>query len=47
VKDPEELAHEFAVLIDGAIVAALITRDPKIAAVARRSAEAVLARETA
>ncbi len=42
---PERLAHEFAVIIDGAIVAALITRDPKIADVARRTAEAVMMRE--
>lgn len=45
VAEPEALAHEFAVIIDGAIVAALITRDPATAAVARRSAEAVLRRE--
>lgn len=47
IAEPEALAHEFAVIIDGAIVAALITRDPKIAGVARRSAEAVLARDMA
>ncbi len=47
VEEPDELAHEFAVIIDGAIVAALITRDPTIATVARRSAEAVLMRATA
>lgn len=45
IADPRELAHEFAVIIDGAIVAALITRDPHIARIARRSAEAVLSRD--
>lgn len=37
--DPEGLTHELALLIDGAIVAALITRDPGVADHARNAAE--------
>lgn len=40
--DPEGLTHELALLIDGAIVAALITRDPTVADHARNAAARVL-----
>jgi AcrR family transcriptional regulator len=40
--DPEGLTHELALLIDGAIVAALITRDPNVADHARNAAARVL-----
>lgn len=39
---PEKTAHELGLVIDGSIVAALITRDPSMAAVARKAAEAIL-----
>jgi AcrR family transcriptional regulator len=41
-QDPEGLTHELALLIDGAIVAALITRDPNVADHARNAASRVL-----
>lgn len=41
-KDPEGLTHELALLIDGAIVAALITRDPGVATHARNAAARIL-----
>lgn len=37
VRDPEALTHEIALLIDGAIVAAMITKDPGVAAVAQNA----------
>lgn len=37
-EDPESLTHELALLIDGAIVAALITRTPEVADHARNAA---------
>jgi AcrR family transcriptional regulator len=40
--DPEDLAHQIGLLIDGAIVAALITGDPKIARSARNAAVKIL-----
>ncbi|ADZ70568.1 TetR/AcrR family transcriptional regulator [Polymorphum gilvum] len=40
--DPEGLTHELGLLIDGAIVAALITRDPGVADHARNAAARVL-----
>lgn len=40
--DPEGLTHELALLIDGAIVAALLTRDPSVADHARNAAARVL-----
>ena len=42
--DPEGLTHELALLIDGAIVAALITRDPNVADHARNAAARVLSK---
>lgn len=36
VRDPEALTHEIALLIDGAIVAAMITKDPGVADVAQK-----------
>ncbi|MGE3642457.1 MAG: TetR/AcrR family transcriptional regulator [Beijerinckiaceae bacterium] len=42
VLSPEKTAHELGLVIDGSIVAALITRDPSVAGVARRAAEAIL-----
>lgn len=41
-KDPEGLTHELNLLIDGAIVAALITRDPDVADHARNAAARLL-----
>ncbi len=38
-EDPEGLAHELALLIDGAIVAALITKDPSVADHAKNAAK--------
>ena len=43
--DPETLTHELALLIDGAIVAALITRNPGTADFAQRAAETIVVRE--
>lgn len=40
--DPEGLTHELNLLIDGAIVAALITRDPNVADHARNAAARLL-----
>ncbi len=45
-EDAAGVAHQFAVIIDGAIVAALITRDPLIAHSARQAAQAVLERQS-
>jgi len=42
-EDAEGLTHELALLIDGAIVAALITRDPNIADHARNAAARLMA----
>ena len=42
MEDPENLTHEFGLLIDGAIVVALITRDPEIANHARSAAQRLL-----
>ncbi|MBC8049523.1 MAG: TetR/AcrR family transcriptional regulator [Chitinophagales bacterium] len=42
ISDPIGAAHQIAVIIDGAIVAALITRDPLIARAAKRAAKAVV-----
>ncbi|MCC2096528.1 MAG: TetR/AcrR family transcriptional regulator [Hyphomicrobiales bacterium] len=39
---PEQMAHQLAIVIDGSIVAALITRKPGMALVARGVAEAIL-----
>ncbi len=39
-------AHQIAVIIDGAIVAALITRDPLIARAAKQAAQAVLEKQS-
>jgi len=43
--DPDGLTHELALLIDGAIVATLITCDPKMADTARRAAERLVVAE--
>ncbi len=45
VQDAESVGHEFAVLIDGAIVASLITKDPQVAQTAKRTAQAIMSRE--
>lgn len=37
VADPERLTHEIALLMDGAIVAAMITKDPGVAGVAQNA----------
>lgn len=41
--DPEALAHQFGVIIDGAIVAAMVTRDPKVAVHAKAAARKLFA----
>lgn len=41
-RDPEDLLHELALLMDGAIVAALVTRDPGVAAHAARAAKLLI-----
>ena len=43
--DPERLTHEIALLIDGAIVAAMITRDPTIGRHAERAFDRLLETE--
>jgi AcrR family transcriptional regulator len=40
--DPEALAHQLGILMDGAIVAAMVTRDPQIADAAGIAASALL-----
>jgi AcrR family transcriptional regulator len=40
--DPGEMAHTIGLVIDGAIVAALVTRDPKVADTASRGCAAIL-----
>jgi len=46
-KNPKLLTHELALLIDGAIVTALITLDPSIADTAKNAAERIVASELA
>ena len=41
--DPHALAHQFGLLIDGAIVAAMVTRDPGVADTAALAAKPLLA----
>lgn len=43
--NPARLTHELALLMDGAIVTAMITKDSGVALVARRAAKAMIARE--
>ena len=45
--DPHTLAHQLGLLIDGAIVVAMITRDPKAATLAAGTAEQILLLMTA
>jgi AcrR family transcriptional regulator len=40
--DPPELAHQLGLVVDGAIVTALVTRDPGVGAVAERTIASVL-----
>lgn len=40
--DPARFAHQLAILIDGAIVAAMVTRDPGVASLAAAAAEHLL-----
>ena len=42
LRDPDETAHTIGLVIDGAIVAALVTRDPKVADTASRGCTAIL-----
>ena len=42
VRDPDRLTHEIALLIDGAIVAAMITKDPGVADVAQKALQTLL-----
>lgn len=42
-EDADALAHQIGLLIDGAIVAALVTGDPKIAQIARAAAAKIVA----
>ena len=46
-RDPDGAAHQLGVLIDGAIVAAMITRDENVALLAGETADLLLARMTA
>lgn len=41
--DPEALAHQLGLLMDGAIVAAMVTHDPKVADTAGKVAQSLLA----
>lgn len=41
--EPERFAHQLALLIDGAIVAAMVTRDPDVAVLAGATAERLFA----
>jgi AcrR family transcriptional regulator len=41
--EPEVLAHQLALLIDGAIVAAMVSRDPRVADTASLAADSLLA----
>lgn len=41
-KEPEALAHQIGILIDGAIVAAMVTRNPAVALHAHAAAECVV-----
>lgn len=42
VRDPDRLTHEIALLMDGAIVAAMITKDPGVADVAQNALRILL-----
>jgi hypothetical protein len=42
VKEPAQTAHTLGLVIDGAIVAALVTRDPAVADNAGRACGAIL-----
>ena len=42
VAEPDRLTHEIALLIDGAIVAAMITKDPGVADVAQKALTTLL-----
>ena len=44
--DPALITHEIALLMDGAIVAAMITRDPGVADVAQKALTSLLASRT-
>lgn len=44
--DPDRLTHEIALLIDGAIVAAMITKDSGVANVAQNALEILLTEQT-
>ncbi|ABS67853.1 transcriptional regulator, TetR family [Xanthobacter versatilis] len=46
-RDPEGAAHQLGLLIDGAIVAAMITQDQNVAVLAGEAADLLLARMTA
>ena len=47
VQDPDQLTHEIALLMDGAIVAAMITKDPGVADVAQHALGRLLDAELA
>jgi len=47
LRDPDEIAHTIGLVIDGAIVAALVTRDPKVADTASRGCSAILSMDYA
>jgi hypothetical protein len=42
LKEPNQVAHSLGLIIDGAIVAALVTRDPAVAETASRTCGSVL-----
>jgi hypothetical protein len=42
LKEPDQVAHSLGLIIDGAIVAALVTRDSAVAETASRTCASVL-----
>ena len=44
-RDPQALTHQIALLMDGAIVAAMVSRDPMVADEARRAAQRIVQAE--
>jgi AcrR family transcriptional regulator len=47
LKDPDRLTHEIAILMDGAIVAAMITKDPTVADIAQKALVVLISEQSA
>lgn len=47
LKDPDRLTHEIAILMDGAIVAAMITKDPAVADIAQKALAVLISEQSA